>query len=195
MAARQSNLGFRLMAAEFRIRDLLWPRRAILEEAGIGPDMCVLDYGCGPGSYVVPAAEMVGRSGKVYALDLHPLAIASVRKLSLRKRLTNVLTICSHCQTGLADGEVDVVLLYDVLHDVRDPGPLLDELHRVLKPKGVLSVSDHHLRESGIVSLLTRGDLFRLLSAGKWTCAFSPQQLPVPSPVGREAGRRDSRQC
>jgi ubiquinone/menaquinone biosynthesis C-methylase UbiE len=60
----QSNLGFRLMAAEFRIRDLLWPRRAILEEVGTRPGMRVLDYGCGPGSYVLPASQMVGETDR-----------------------------------------------------------------------------------------------------------------------------------
>ena len=187
MPARQSVLGFRLMAAEFRIRDLLRPPRAMLEEAGIAPGMCVLDYGCGPGSYVVAAAGMVGQAGKVYALDVHPLAIASVRRLSVRKCLANVVTILSDCKTGLTDGEVDVVLLYDVLHDVHDPRPLLDELHRVLKPKGILSVSDHHLREREIVSLLAHGGAFRLLSKGKRTYAFSLEKLRMSPPAGMGA--------
>jgi ubiquinone/menaquinone biosynthesis C-methylase UbiE len=172
MPARQSNLGFRLMAAEFKIRDLVRPRRTILQEAGIGPGMRVLDYGCGPGSYVLPTSEMVGRSGKVYALDMHPLAIASVRKLSLRRHLANVVTVFSHCKTGLTDGEVDVALLYDVLHDVNDPGPLLAELHRVLNPNGVLSASDHHLSEVRLTASITGHGLFRLLRKGKWTYAF-----------------------
>jgi ubiquinone/menaquinone biosynthesis C-methylase UbiE len=170
----QSSLAFRLMAAEFRIRDFLSPRRAILEEAGIGPGMRVLDYGCGPGSYVLPAAQIVGEAGKVYALDIHPLAITTVRKLSARKGLANVVTILSDCNTGLADREVDVVLLYDVLHDISNPEPLLRELHRVLKPDGVLSVSDHHLKEQRSLALITEQGLFRVLRKGKWTHAFAP---------------------
>jgi len=41
----------------------------------------VLDYGCGPGSYIKPLLELVGCSGKIFALDIHPLAI----KLTVQK--------------------------------------------------------------------------------------------------------------
>jgi cyclopropane fatty-acyl-phospholipid synthase-like methyltransferase len=67
------------MAVTFRIRDLLRPRRDVLAEAPIKPGSRVLDFGCGPGSYTTVAAQMVGEAGKVYALDLHPLAVKQVQ--------------------------------------------------------------------------------------------------------------------
>ena len=180
MAQRQSSLSFRLMALEFKLRDWLSPRRAILAETGIEAGMRVLDYGCGPGSYILPVAEMVGEAGSVYALDRHPLAIASVRRLSARAGLRNVETILSDCNTGLGDGEVDVVLLYDVLHDIHDPGPLLTELHRVLKPEGILSFSDRHMKEEEIVHRLTGDGLFHPARRGRKTYSFSAVK-PLPS--------------
>jgi hypothetical protein len=48
----ESNFGFKLMALTFNLRDLLRPRIDILKEAGIKPGYHVLDYGCGPGSYI-----------------------------------------------------------------------------------------------------------------------------------------------
>lgn len=177
MCLRQSNSGFRLMALEFSIRDLLWPRRVILNEVGIRPGMRVLDYGCGPGSYVLPAAQMAGEAGRVYALDIHPLAIASVRKQRARRELTNVTTILSDCNTGLGESEVDVALLYDVLHEVEEPAPLLRELHRVLKPQGLLSASDHHLKGQRLVTLVTEQGLFRLLRKGRWAYDFVPADI------------------
>jgi len=177
MCSRQSDFGFRLMAAELWIRDLLRPRQAILAEVGVQPGMCVLDFGCGPGSYVLPAAELVGDSGLVYALDTHPLAIAAVCKRSARKNLVNVRAIRSDCNTGLGDREVDVVLLYDVLHDLANRREVLRELHRVLKPEGVLSVSDHHLSREQLVSRVTNvGGLFRLQQERRWTVAFARGQ-------------------
>jgi SAM-dependent methyltransferase len=80
-----SDSHFRLMSFGYKFRDLLVPRRSILEEADIKPGFHILDYGCGPGSYSLAAAELVGKSGKVYALDIHPLAIQMVRdKVSKR---------------------------------------------------------------------------------------------------------------
>ncbi len=141
-----SNFHFKVMAATFKLRDFLSPRKNILKEAGIKPGFHVLDYGCGPGSYTTAAAELVGSSGKVYSLDVHPLAIEMIRDIVSRNKLMNLETILSDCKTRLPDNSVDVVLLYDTFHDLGDPNNVLQELHRVLKPEGVLSFSDHHMK-------------------------------------------------
>ena len=138
MEKQMSNSHFKMMTFTFKIRDLFSPRRKVLEEVGIQSGFNVLDYGCGSGSYVVPAAKLVDPSGKVYALDIHPLAIEKVKKLVSKKDLTNVETIQSDCKTGLDDNSIDVVLLYDTFHEIGDPDGVLRELHRVLKTGGIL---------------------------------------------------------
>jgi ubiquinone/menaquinone biosynthesis C-methylase UbiE len=166
------NVSFRLMSFVFKIRDSLKPRRDILTEADLKPGLCVLDYGCGPGSYTVIAAELVGATGKVYALDIHPLASKRVQNLASKKGLTNIETILSDCATGLETGSVDVVLLYDAFHLLGDPNAVSQELHRVLRPGGMLSFSDHHMKEDEIVSKVTKTGLFRLLRKGEKTHSF-----------------------
>jgi len=168
----ESNLGFRLMAFGYKLRDLRLPRMNILKEVGIKPGFHVLDYGCGPGSYIVPLAELVGESGKVYALDMHPLAICKVQGIASKKKLTNVETILSDCETGLPDNSLDVVLLYDILHDLSQPNGILGELHRVLKPDGILSSSDHHMKENEIAPGVTNSGLFKLARKGRRTYTF-----------------------
>jgi len=163
----QSNLDFRFMALGYKFRDLFLPRKNVLKEVGIKPGSTVLDYGCGPGGYVIATAELVGKSGKIYALDIHPLAIQTVQSIASKKQLTNVETIHSDCKTGLPDNSVDVVLLYDTFHDLSDPNGVLEELHRVLKPNGILSFSDHHMKEDEIISKVTDKGLFRLSRKGK----------------------------
>jgi len=172
----ESNLGFRLMAFGYRFRDLRLPRMNILKDVGIKPGFHVLDYGCGPGSYILPLAELVGESGKIYALDIHPLAIQKVQDIASKRQVANVETILSDCKTGLLDNSLDVVLLYDAFHDLSGPGGVLEELHRVLKPNGVLSFSDHHMKEYEIVSQVTNGRLFRLSRKGKRTYSFSKEE-------------------
>ena len=137
-----------------------------MKEVDIKPGFAVLDYGCGPGSYIAAAAELVGREGKIYALDIHPLAIQMVRNIAAKRGLTNVETILSDCKTGLPDSSLDVVLLYDILHDLSEPNEVLAELYRVLKPNGILSFSDHHMKESELMHWLTDGGLFRLSARG-----------------------------
>jgi len=168
----EPNLYFKLMAFCYKFRDLFLPRMKILDEVGIEPGFHVLDYGCGPGSYIVPLAELVGKSGKIYALDIHPLAIQMVQGIASTKQLTNVETICSDCETKLANESLDVVLLYDTFHDLGDPDSVIEELHRVLKPSGILSFTDHHMTENQIVDRLTNRGLFSLLRKGTRTYTF-----------------------
>ena len=168
----QSNLDFRLMSASYKLRDILVPRINVLKEVGIRAGFNVLDYGCGPGSYIVPLAELVGKSGKIYALDVHPLAIQAVQRIAAKKRLANVHTILSDCKTGLLPSSVDVVLLYDILHDLNNSGEVLAELYRVLRPEGILSVSDHHMKQNEIISRVTGGGLFKLSARGRRTYSF-----------------------
>lgn len=174
-----SNLDFQFMSLGYKFRDFFLPRMNILKEVGIKPGFHVLDYGCGPGSYIVPLAELVGESGKVYALDIHPLAIQKVKDIVSEKKLANVETTLSDCQTGLSDNSTDVVLLYDIFHHLTDRDKILMELHRVLKPEGVLSFSDHHMREDEIVSAVTSSRLFSLSTKGHRTYTFTKNQLTV----------------
>lgn len=162
-----SDLGFRAMTFIFNIRDFIRPRKDIVKEAGIKEGFNVLDYGCGPGSYVKAVAELVGRSGKIYALDINPLAIEKVKKIAAQNKLSNVETILSNRKTVLPDDSIDVILLYDVFHGLKDRDGVLEELHRVLKQDGILSFSDHHMEQNEILSNLTKGKLFRLLRKGK----------------------------
>jgi ubiquinone/menaquinone biosynthesis C-methylase UbiE len=172
----EPNFHFKVMSFSYKFRDLFLPRINILKEVGIKPGFHVLDYGCGPGSYIISLAELVGKSGKIYALDIHPLAIQKVQSIVSKKQLTNVETICSDCKTGLPDDSVDIVLLYDTFHNLGDPNGVLEELYRVLKPNGILSFSDHHMKENEIISKVINRGLFRLLRKGKRTYGFLKEE-------------------
>jgi ubiquinone/menaquinone biosynthesis C-methylase UbiE len=165
------------MALEFKIRDYRHPRQEIVSEVGLKAGFQVLDYGCGPGGYVPAVSEAIELSGKLYALDTLPVAIDMVKKIVARKGLKNVETILSDCATGLPDQELDAVLLYDAFHDLEDQNAVLTELHRVLKPNGLISFSDHHMEENEIISKITGTGLFKLQKKGKYTYSFAKQKV------------------
>jgi len=133
------NSHFRMMSAMFRMRDKFTSPRIKVEKADIKPGQVVLDYGCGPGSYAVEAAELVGDTGKVYAADIHPLSPKKVQAAASKKGLNNIETILidgATNATGLSDKYVDVILSFDMFQQVSDKELLLKEWHRVLKKKG-----------------------------------------------------------
>jgi ubiquinone/menaquinone biosynthesis C-methylase UbiE len=150
------------------MRDRFQNPRAKLEKIGIGEGQAVLDFGCGPGSFAIPAAQIVGERGKVYALDIHPLAIEAVEKKAKKEKLTNITAILSDRDTGLPDESIDVILLYDTIHMIKDKQALLEELHRVLKPDGLLSVwAPHQPKVNKTVEIVQGNGLFSLRDQDK----------------------------
>lgn len=172
----QSDHSFRVMALEFRVRDFFRPPERILREAGIRNGMTVFDFGCGPGGFSLAAAKLVGPDGRVYAADNHPLALKSVQRAADREGFVNVWTISGGRVADFPRDSVDMTLLYDVLHDLHEPGLILGELHRVLKPSGVLSVSDHHMKKDLLISMITDGGLFLLAGGNRRTFQFKKKE-------------------
>ncbi|MDH7598256.1 MAG: class I SAM-dependent methyltransferase [Sedimentisphaerales bacterium] len=162
------------MAFAFGIRDLFRPPTKILQRVGIGPGMTVLDFGCGPGGFSIAAAMLTGQQGHVYALDRDPVALRSVKTKADRKGLHNIETIGPEEIHLIADRSIDVVLLYDVLHELDDIEPVLKDMRRVLKDQGVLSVDDHHLSDDVILSKVGTGGLFRCCGRIGRTIHFAP---------------------
>jgi ubiquinone/menaquinone biosynthesis C-methylase UbiE len=167
-----SGFEYKLMSFGFKVRDIVRPRNHILKEVGIKTCSQVLDYGCGPGGYVLPVIKLIGNLGTLYTLDINPMAIKAVQTLAAKKKLSNIRPILSDCDTGLKPASIDVVLLYDILHELENRDTVLKELYRVLKPDGILSLSDHHLEDNQIINRITKGGLFKLKSKGKKTLSF-----------------------
>ena len=163
MSGRGSWLGFHLMRLAFVVRDFFEQPGHILADVGLQRGSTVLDYGCGPGGFTIAAAGLIGPAGTVHAADVNAAAIRHVQRVAARKGLANVQTVRTDCATGLDGASVDAVLLYDAFHALGDPGGVLAELHRVLKPTGVLSFSDHHMKHEDILAGVTAGGRFRLL--------------------------------
>ena len=157
-----SDIGFGFMSLFFRVRDLFRKPEKILEKLDIREGQTVLDFGCGPGSYTIPVARIVGKNGKVYALDIHPLAVKTVENKAKKESLTNITPIISDRDTGLPDESVDVTLLYDTIHSIDDKQALLAELHRVIKPKGLLSILVDHMKVEDVVEIAEKDGRFSL---------------------------------
>jgi ubiquinone/menaquinone biosynthesis C-methylase UbiE len=118
-------------------------KRVTLDRVGIRPGERVLELGPGPGAFTVDAARRVGPEGRLIAVDIQPEMIARVETRVRAAGLDNVKThVRSAYDLPLADGSVDRAFLIAVLPEIPDQARALAELRRVLKPGGVLSVSE-----------------------------------------------------
>lgn len=176
------NLRFRLMALEFRLRDLLEPPQRVLIRVGVRQGMTVLDFGCGTGGFSFAAARLVGREGRVVAVDIHPLAIQRVERAAGRRGLRHLQVLRADAMSRWPSGSVDIALLFDVLHEIDDRAAALAEIRRVLKPDGVLAAKDHCIKGAALVESVSGGGLFRLLDEGGLPLRFAPAKAGVTRP-------------
>jgi ubiquinone/menaquinone biosynthesis C-methylase UbiE len=139
--------------AHYRLWVLWWPVWRSLYTGGnilkkwnkielVRQGQTFLDYGCGTGTFTLPAARIVGAKGKVYALDCFERQLEMVKDKSQKEGLTNIATILSDNGTGLPDASVDVVWMGDVLHEIPDRYAVIKEMHRILKKRGTLAIYD-----------------------------------------------------
>jgi ubiquinone/menaquinone biosynthesis C-methylase UbiE len=113
----------------------------LLTEAGLNSGQRVLEVGCGPGFFTIPAAKIAGETGHVYAVDINPVAVQHVKRKVARAGLENVeATLADASETGLPSQFIDVAFLFGVMHAFKDVSKVLSEMHRVLRTKGALSI-------------------------------------------------------
>jgi len=150
-----NNIMFQLMSFEYKIKSLFSPPEKILDEADITEGYKVVDYGCGPGRYTISLAEIVGEKGKVYAVDIHPLALKKVEKMGKRKGINNIKTLYAKDIEKIEENSIDTVILFDVLHDINNKENTLKNIEKLLKPKGKLIFKDHEMKEEEIKLLIS----------------------------------------
>jgi len=124
----------------------------VLQKIGIRRGQTVLDFGCGSGTYTIPAAKIVGEQGKVYAVDKGNEALSELMQKAKLAGLENVegMETLGKPEIELTDESVDVVLLFDVFHSyyfpqANDRRRLLDEIYRIMKPSAFVSVWPKHM--------------------------------------------------
>jgi len=130
----------------------------LLKAAGLKPGQKVVEVGCGPGFFTIPAARIVGNEGLVYAVDIHPHAIERVKEKIDREGVKNVTPILTNASdTGLADESVDLAFLFGLRHIAGGLENVLSEIHRILKPGGILSFQKTRGSERKLIEEVERG--------------------------------------
>jgi ubiquinone/menaquinone biosynthesis C-methylase UbiE len=138
------QLFIRIIAAvmESRFRYRFFGPMKILQGADIHPGQTVLEVGCGTGFFTIPAGQLIGDQGSLVAMDVLPVSIEAVSRKVQAANLKNVRAVKGDAiDTKLDPESMDTVLLFGVLPAPMLPlGRLLPEMHRILKPGGIMAV-------------------------------------------------------
>jgi ubiquinone/menaquinone biosynthesis C-methylase UbiE len=176
------------------LRRRMQPPDDLLKRSGVGPNMSVLEIGCGSGGYTTFAARQVGDQGRLYALDIQPRMLGQLRAKLAKDENRDIhntrLVLGSATDLSFKDKSLDLVLLITVLEEIPDRRRALHEIMRVLRPGGMLAVTeflpdpDYPLRrttirtatDSGFLLDAQDGDLFNYTV--RFKAPSSPDALP-----------------
>jgi ubiquinone/menaquinone biosynthesis C-methylase UbiE len=141
-----------------------------LEKAGLRAGQKVVEVGCGPGFFTIPAAKMVGEEGIIYAIDVNQRAIKRVEEKMRKSGMNNIKPMLANAaSSGLQDSSIDLAFIFGLRYVAGGLSNLVSEMHRILKARGILSFekttgSDDKLvdevERAGFVNTNKRGRIF-----------------------------------
>lgn len=140
------------------------------------------EFGCGYGTFTLPLAQRV--TGVLHAFDIDPGMVDRVDQRSAAKPAANVRPVVRDLfadGTGLADGVLGLVTIFNLLH-CEEPAVLLAEAHRILRPGGLLLVMhwihDPSTPRGPALEIRPRPEVLR-----DW-CTEAGFSVSTPGPVG-----------
>ncbi len=128
-----------------------------LETAGLRAGQKVVEVGCGPGFFTIPAAKIVGTDGIVYAIDINPRAIKRVVERMRKCGIDNIKAILGNAaNSDLQNDSIDLAFIFGLRYIAGGLSNLISEMHRVLKDGGILSLEKTTGSEDTLVEEVER---------------------------------------
>lgn len=131
----------RLIDNPFR-RKIQNPKK-IAERMHLEPGMQVLEVGPGKGSYTKAVAKKILPEGKVYSIDIQEKVIETLKKRLKKEAIDNIIPkVDDAYNLSFDDESIDRIFSIACLPEIPDPVRVLKEFKRVLKPDGIITLSE-----------------------------------------------------
>jgi ubiquinone/menaquinone biosynthesis C-methylase UbiE len=111
----------------------------VVAQTGLMMSQVVADFGCGNGFYVLPAAQMVGPTGMVIAVDVQTAKLTATLSIANQFGYKNVRVIQANLGKPLLDipmNSCDLVIIGNILHQTDHKEELIKNVYRILKSPG-----------------------------------------------------------
>ncbi len=165
-----SNTFFRMMEVAMKISDVFAGQsERNFSRLPLKAGQIVVDYGCGPARYIKNASETVGPNGRVFAIDIHPMAISNANRKIEKHGLTNVEAIqADGYSCALPNRIADVVYALDMFHMIEQPTELIRELARIVMFHGIIVIEDGHQPRELTIEKIKESGLLCICSENKY---------------------------
>jgi ubiquinone/menaquinone biosynthesis C-methylase UbiE len=141
-----------------RIRRWLQNPQKILKPY-IDKGMTVLDFGCGPGFFTIDMAEMVGKNGCVFAVDLQEGMLEKLKGKIQGTEIEDIIILHkSESGTIGLQEKINFALAFYVLHELPSMDTFFQEVASLLKPGGQVLIVEppFHVNKSEFKSTLNK---------------------------------------
>ena len=111
----------------------------ILTNAGLKAGMTFADLGSNDGFFTLPAARIVGPSGKVIALDVNEEALKRLKEKFDNEDINNYEIVEGAAEEAdFKEDSIDFIFFGIVLHDFFDPIEVLKISQKAIKKDGII---------------------------------------------------------
>ena len=155
-----------------------------LEALDIEPGQTVADLGAGVGYYTFRVSELVGRQGKVLAIDVEPKMLKYISEQARRDVIENVVTVLSTPgDPNLPASSVDLLFMVDVYHELEYPLEMMLKVREALKPDGRVALIEYRAEDPKVlikpVHKMSERQIIRELTAAGFRHEQTVRTLPL----------------
>lgn len=126
----------------FPLRRIFISPNQLIERLQLEEDHSVLELGPGPGFFSIPVAKRL-KKGKLVLADIQQEMLNYAKSRVAKRKLTQVeYYLCNGKNFDFADESFDRIFMVTVLGEVENQDEYIEEIYRMLKPGGILSVSE-----------------------------------------------------
>ena len=123
----------------------------LLQALELKPGQVVADIGAGNGYYSLRIAKLIGKTGRVLAVDIQPEMLKLLKLRAESEGIENVEPILSTLiDPKLPADSCDTILLVDVYHEFSHPEHVLRGLRASLKPEGRLVLVEFRTEDPNV---------------------------------------------
>ena len=123
----------------------------MLDALGLRAGQTVADVGAGVGYLTLRIAKRIGPSAKVYGVDVQREMLVRLRKNAAKAKLSNVEPVLgTENDPRLPPGQIDLILMVDVYHELSQPQAMLQNMKKALSPDGRLVLVEYRKEDPSI---------------------------------------------
>ena len=150
-------------------RDQWQQPERVMDAIGVKAGMIIGEAGAGRGYFTFKLSGWVGSTGKIYANEIDPHHLETIKQKCIERNIFNIETILGEEGDPLfPDGQLDMVIMVYVFHHLLSPTEFLQNIARDLKPGATVVLLEQDPQKTGSTHFLPRKQVLKLIDMANY---------------------------